>query len=399
MQNLQPEGLESVTLEHKLLTDCDRSMWYAISMADSREKLLELKQKFAKLPSVEMTEDIASLLAGNDAVKRPMITRIHDGLAELPERPTLIAVDSLEDLGGLLGQTQEMAAHWKDGAALARHLEQLRDAMRRLPTQECFAKLSQFQQQMAGDLLSRLHVIRSVSSPEPPQLSDLPESLVSRFVGQSGKHLLRIYGKGDIRDMAVLKQFVKEVRSVDPRVTGNPLQTYECSQEMIRSYEWATALSLIVIFGVLYFDFRNLKHCALAAIPQFMGIAVTFGLMGYLNMPLNPANLMAVPMILGIGVDYSVYIVHEYLEQKGRYRMSPGTAIAVTVDSLTTLIGYGSLLIASHRGLQSLGRVLTFAVTFCTLMSVMVLAGIFGLDHAQSAAGALGGRCGRKLRP
>ena len=104
-----------------------------------------------------------------------------------------------------------------------------------------------------------------------------------------------------------------------------------------------------------------------------MGIAVTFGLMGYLNMQLNPANLMAVPMILGIGVDYSVYIVHEYLEQKGRYRMSPGTAIAVTVDSLTTLIGYGSLLIASHRGLHSLGQVLTLAVTFCTLMSVVVL--------------------------
>src|SRR5262245_143639 len=104
-----------------------------------------------------------------------------------------------------------------------------------------------------------------------------------------------------------------------------------------------------------------------------MGILMTFGLLGYLNVPLNPANLIAVPMILGIGVDYSVYIVHEYLEQKGRYRMSPGTAIAVTVDSLTTLIGYGSLLLATHRGLESLGRVLTLAVTFSTLMSVIAL--------------------------
>jgi hypothetical protein len=123
----------------------------------------------------------------------------------------------------------------------------------------------------------------------------------------------------------------------------------------------------------LWFDFKNLKHCAMAAVPQLLGIAVTLGLLGYLNVPLNPANLIAVPMILGIGVDYSVYIVHEYLEQKGRYRMSPGTAIAVTVDSLTTLIGYGSLLLATHRGLQSLGRVLTLAVTFCTIMSVIVL--------------------------
>ena len=190
LQNLQPEGLESVTLEHKLLTDCDRSMWYAISMADSREKLLELKEKYAKLSTVSMTEDIASLLAGNDAVKRPIITRIYDALANLPERPKLIAVDSLEELGGLLGQAQKMATHWKDGATARGIWSNCRHVMRRLPSQECFAKLSQFQQQMAGDLLSRLHVIRSVSSPEPPQLSDLPESLVSRFVGHSGKHLL-----------------------------------------------------------------------------------------------------------------------------------------------------------------------------------------------------------------
>ncbi len=142
---------------------------------------------------------------------------------------------------------------------------------------------------------------------------------------------------------------------------------------MKRSYENATLLSLVIILGVLYFDFRNVFHCALAAIPQFMGIAITLGLLGYMNTPLNPANLIAVPMILGIGVDYSVYIVHEWLEQKGRYRMTAGTAIAVTVDAMTTLIGYGSLLIASHRGLQSLGRVLTIAVTFCTLMSVVAL--------------------------
>jgi predicted RND superfamily exporter protein len=285
----------------------------------------------------------------------------------------LIAVDSMDELGLALAQAQDLAGRTKEGASCARRMELLRDVLRRLPPAECYAKVSQFQQQTAGDLVSRLHALKSVANPEPPQLSDLPASLVSRFVGQNGKYLLKIYGKGDIWNMDALTRFVREVRSVDPRATGNPLQTYECSWEMIRSYKNATIYSLIVIFAVLWFDFRNLKHVALAAVPQFMGIVMTFGLLGYLNVPLNPANLMAVPMILGIGVDYSVYIVHEYLEQKGRYRMTPGTAIAVAVDSMTTLIGYGSLLIATHQGLQSLGRVLTIAVTFCTIMSIIVL--------------------------
>ena len=39
--NMQPEGLESVQVERKLLEECDQSVWYALSMADSREELLE----------------------------------------------------------------------------------------------------------------------------------------------------------------------------------------------------------------------------------------------------------------------------------------------------------------------------------------------------------------------
>jgi uncharacterized protein len=371
--NMQPRGLESVELEKKLLAECDQSMWYALSIADSREQLLERKAKFLKLPSVERTEEIVSLLPGDHEIKQPLITGISNRLGALPERPPLIAVDAIEELGAVLAQAQDLVSRVKDGAPCARRLELLRNALRRLPPAECYARISQFQQQMAGDLLSRLHALKSVANPEPPQLTDLPQSLVSRFVGQNGKHLLKIYGRGDIWNMDSLTSFVREVRSVDPRATGNPLQTFECSQEMLRSYGLATVYSLIVIFCVLWLSFRKLRHCALAAIPPFMGIIVTFGVLGFMNIPLNPANLMAVPMILGIGVDYAVYIVHEYLEQKGRYRMSPGTAIAVTVDSLTTLIGYGSLLLATHQGLQSLGRVLTMAVTFCTLMSVLVL--------------------------
>ncbi len=92
------------------------------------------------------------------------------------------------------------------------HLEQVRDAMRRLSATECYTKLSQYQQQVAGDLLSRLHTLRSVANPEPPQLTDLPSGLVSRFVGQNGKYLLKIYGRGDIWDMDQLTRFVHDVQ-------------------------------------------------------------------------------------------------------------------------------------------------------------------------------------------
>jgi uncharacterized membrane protein YdfJ with MMPL/SSD domain len=83
--------------------------------------------------------------------------------------------------------------------------------------------------------------------------------------------------------------------------------------------------------------------------------------------------MIALPLMLGIGEDYGVHLVHEFREQKGRYRMSQATAVAVLVDGLTTVVGFGSLMIASHRGLQSLGRVLTLGVSCCMFTSMIML--------------------------
>lgn len=370
--NLQADGLESVELEKKLLSECNQSMWYAVSIADSREELLARKERLLTMQSVERTEEIVSLLPVDHERKRPIIERIHTKLAGLPERPPLIPVDRPEVLGQMLAGAQQMLVQFRQPAA-ARTFEQVRDALRRLPTDECLARLSQFQQQMAGDLLSRLHVLQTMSNPEPPELTDLPESLVHRFVGQNHRHLLKIYGRGNIWDMDALSAFVRDVRQVDPRATGNPLQAYEASLQMKASYEKSAWLALGVILVVLWLDFRNLGHVLLAALPLAVGVLQTFGVLGLLDLPLNPANMIALPLMLGLGVDYGVHIVHDYLEQKGRYRMSASTAVAVLVDSTTTVVGFGALMIATHQGLQSLGRVLTIGVSCCLFTSLIML--------------------------
>ena len=46
---------------------------------------------------------------------------------------------------------------------------------------------------------------------------------------------------------------------------------------------------------------------------------------------------------------------------------------SVLVDALTTILGFGALMVASHRGLESLGRVLTLGVTTCTITSLVFL--------------------------
>ena len=151
---------------------CSRSAIKAsgtrLSIADNREELLARKAKFNALPTVERTEEIVSLLPVDDEIKQPIIQRINQRLASLPERPPLIPINRPEKLGEALGQLQALIARTGRAEKCARQLEQIRHLLRSMPLDDCYRSISLFQQQMAGDLLSRLHVLRQVANPDPP---------------------------------------------------------------------------------------------------------------------------------------------------------------------------------------------------------------------------------------
>jgi predicted RND superfamily exporter protein len=58
------------------------------------------------------------------------------------------------------------------------------------------------------------------------------------------------------------------------------------------------------------------------------------------------------------------------------------------VAALTTVLGFGTLMISCHRGLASLGLVLTLGVTCCMLTALVFLPGVLRLlsTRRQSVA-------------
>jgi predicted RND superfamily exporter protein len=323
--HLQPEGLESVKLEEQLLDmDVDhggKNVWFALSIADTKEELLERKKIFeSKYPALKV-EEIVSLFPEADPTKIKVIQSIADMLQSLPVE---------------------------------------------LP--------AQLQNSPAAELVRRLQTLKAMAIPEPPTTSDLPDSMVERFVGKRGKQLMRIYTTANIWNMDELEKFVKAVRDVDPKATGSPLQTYESSLQMQQGFITAACYAFGAILVFLLIDFRSFAASFSALFPMFLGFIMMFGVIGWLDLPLNPANMIVLPLILGIGIDDGVHLIHDYRSRRHtRYKMSASTATSILVTSLTTIIGFGSMMIASHRGLQSLGRVLVIGVTCCLLASIVIL--------------------------
>ena len=109
-----------------------------------------------------------------------------------------------------------------------------------------------------------------------------------------------------------------------------------------------------------------------------------FGVLGILGIDLNPANLIVLPLVLGIGVDDGVHVIHDFYSQRRGYRMSSSTINAIVLTSLTSMIGFGSMLVAAHRGLQSVGLVLVVGVGSCLFVSLVTLPAVLTLiDRGQ----------------
>ena len=184
--NLQPAGLESVELEHKLFKQTNHSAWFALSIAATPEEVLAKRREFLKLASVERVEDAVSKLPCDCERKQPIIERIHQKLANLPQEVPQIPVTPLADLDRMLAGAQTMFLSMPEAAQATDGLRQLREMLRSIPPEEYERRIREYQQGMAADLLARLRTLQAASTPELPRVSDLPESVVSRFVGKLG---------------------------------------------------------------------------------------------------------------------------------------------------------------------------------------------------------------------
>jgi predicted RND superfamily exporter protein len=229
---------------------------------------------------------------------------------------------------------------------------------------------------MRADLVADLRALRNVSTPAEIGVEELPASLRERYVGRNGNWLLRVFGKDCLWEFEPLQRFVDEVKSVDPQAAGKPFSTLEGLLGMQQGFLRAALYALFAVILVLFADFRDWRHTAVALLPLAIGVLMTLGIMGILGLALNPANMIAFPLILGVGVDNGVHVLHDYLARPrdGRpYRLGLSTGRGILVAALTTILGFGSLMISQHRGLVGLGLLLTLGVGCCMLAALVFL--------------------------
>ena len=111
------------------------------------------------------------------------------------------------------------------------------------------------------------------------------------------------------------------------------------------------------------------------------------GTLGF-GIKINFVNFIAFPITFGIGVDYAVNVMARYVRD-GRHDVEAAiveTGGAVGLCSLTTIVGYSSLLVAKNVGLFLFGLLAVLGELTCLTTAVIVLPAVLQLIRPSSTS-------------
>ena len=407
--DMQSAGLPAVVFEEKLInanranTNANaKSILFGAVIATNLQEASRIQTELTNLSSVAGVESITRFLNEDQRAKLVTIGQIKKDLAGLQfEEPDPKPVDIIQlsqvlySTYGYLGNAveatrKEEPALSKQLASLMQSISDFRVAMfmgddARKATNGL--KLGAFQRALFNDVRDTFDALKHQDDSGPMSAQDLPEALRNRFIGVTGKYLLMVYPKRDVWVRENQRDFITQVSSVYPDVTGTPIQLYHYTELLKVSYEEAAKYSLIAITILVLLHFRSLVSLALALLPVALGSLWLTGLMGYFGVPFNPANIMTLPLVIGIGVTNGIHILNRFAEEQTPSILARSTGKAVLVSGLTAIAGFGSLMLAQHRGIKSLGYVMSIGLATCMIAGLTFLPAVLNLFMPRSRSG------------
>jgi predicted RND superfamily exporter protein len=317
----------------------------------------------------------------------PMMIRL-DGVseAEVFERARLL----LPELQRL--QDEEVLASIDTIAAIVPPIDEQRMVIERLARAQTEDLEERFGLALRGAGLSPSafnegigHLMQALRVDRPLELHDLEgtalEPVVNRYIVHDDEGVsTAIYcypPAGMWRREAPREMKELVARFPDTMLAGTNVVSAELRRIVWGDAARAAVIGLVLVFALMWADLGSPLRSALALVPLIIGMVWMLGAMAMLGIQVNFMNIFVLTMIIGIGVDYGVHLLHRWDESEGGEQAVAETAKAIAVAALTTMVGFGSLVLSHFPGLRSVGAAaiigaLSTAVLSMTLLPVLL---------------------------
>jgi len=228
----------------------------------------------------------------------------------------------------------------------------------------------------------------------PIRLDDLPRTFTIGLRERNDRvgDVVLVYPSpgSDWWNGVAIRRFVERLRDVardsslggrPPRVAGSVALSSDIAQAIMHDGARAFVFAFFGVVAVVVALLRFRRATVYVLASLLVGLLWLAGPTHLFGIRINFANFIAFPITLGIGVDYAVNVVSRYEMDGKRDVLSAvrSTGAAVALCSLTTIIGYSSLLMAQNRALHLfgllavLGEVVCLSVALATLPAILLL--------------------------
>ncbi|MBU3902168.1 MAG: MMPL family transporter [Candidatus Thermoplasmatota archaeon] len=174
---------------------------------------------------------------------------------------------------------------------------------------------------------------------------------------------------------------VKNTAICSMTVTGQPAIMKAVQERTFMEFMKVVPLMFIFTAIVLFFFHRTLKLVVIALLPMLYAILVTFGFLGMVKdyVVIAPQIILVAPLLFAFGIGDALYISNRFAEEKTeniRKRTISSVKFvqkAIFLTSITTALGFASLMIGTLKPLFTLGFALAIGIMACWIISVTLV--------------------------
>ncbi len=129
------------------------------------------------------------------------------------------------------------------------------------------------------------------------------------------------------------------------------------------------ATSSLLVFFMLLFSYGRFELALITYIPMVLSWLCILGMMGAFGIKFNIINIIVSTFIFGLGDDYAIFITDALMnEYKTGQKNLASYKTGIFISAITTMIGIGVLVFASHPALKSIGL-----ITIIGMFSVLII--------------------------
>ena len=240
--------------------------------------------------------------------------------------------------------------------------------------------LKGIEDRLLATLPARLDRLRASMMAQKITLEDLPATLKDRVLATDGRYRVEIFPAEDVTENRALRRFVAAVTDVAPDATGGPVVILGAGDAVSGAMRRAVLTAFAAICILLLLVLRGVVDALLVLTPLVLAALLTVASAVALGLSFNFANIIVLPLLLSLGIASGIHLVmRTRREATGAKLTDTSTPSAVVFSALTTIGSFGTLALSAHRGTASMGALLTIAIFFTLLCTLIVLPALMAM--------------------